>query len=445
VAILSLGQASQAAISAFYRRMSSKRIGRLVSRQLSPRAPLPTRTICSTCLRYSEAKPAESATEPEPEAEDDGAMTRRLRSLAEEAEGIPAHFNTKPDPSSTITDADLLKLQDRIAQASFNASYPRAQAEHDLPKTADKLTRQIASDQPWTGEETTPDAVLRMLTDVHKPLKMPVGKPSLSQLPLKGPKKPTTPRSPGGRVLAAKEASQGYTLLKEKFSPGFRAMPATMEGLASLAEERIQNARMRGEFNHLPGRGKPMTKDHLRDSAYIDRTGWTICLKLMIEYFLNRILQRQGAAPPWIQAQVDLVGAFNTFRESIRTEWLRHITRQISLAPGSISSHIATAQSFVSRDIAANYTLREYKAEWEAREEKYHELAVEDLNAKTRSYNTIAPYSARKAYTTLPKELEDCYRDVAPKIVDTIRASRTMSAPANAKSSGGAFAVFERV
>jgi hypothetical protein len=112
-----------------------------------------------------------------------------------------------------------------------------------------------------------------MLTDVHKPLKMQVPKPTLSSLPLKGPAKKFTPQKGTGRVLAAKEASQGYSLLKEKLSPGFRAMPATMEGLASLAEERIQDARTRGEFKNLPGRGKPAQKDHLNDSAYIDRTG----------------------------------------------------------------------------------------------------------------------------------------------------------------------------
>jgi len=154
---------------------------------------------------------------------------------------------------------------------------------------------------------------------------------------------------------------------------------------------------------------------------------------LMIEYFLNRILQRQGAAPPWVQAQVDLVAAFTSFRDSLRTEWLRHVTRQISLAPGNLASHIATAESFVSRDIAANYTLREYKVDWEAREEKYHTLAVEELNAKTRSYNTIAPYTARKGYTTLRQELEDCYKEVAPKIVDAIRTRGTAPPPPDAK------------
>jgi hypothetical protein len=206
---------------------------------------------------------------------EDSAIRRRLQSLAESAQPLrddPKAGQVSSTSTSAMTDHDMLKLQERISQAAFNASYPRAHAQINLPSSADKLTRDIVADKPWTGEESTHDSVLRMLTDVHKPLKMPVPKPTLSSLPLKGPKK-TVPQKGTGRVLAAKEASQGYSLLKEKLSPGFRAMPATMEGLASLAEERIQDARSRGEFNNLPGRGKPAQKDHLNDSAYIDRTG----------------------------------------------------------------------------------------------------------------------------------------------------------------------------
>jgi Domain of unknown function (DUF1992) len=231
----------------------------------------PTRTVrsfSSTCHPYSTPKPQEEKPDTD---EEDSAMQRRLQSLAESAQ--PLADDPKAGIASTITDTDLMKLQDRIAQASFEQAYPRAYAEHTLRPSADKLTRNIAADTPWTGEESTPDTVLRMLTDVHKPLKMPVPKPTLSSLPLKVPKKVAPPKSPSGRALAAKEASQGYSSLKEKLSPGFRAMPATMEGLTSLAEERIQDARARGEFKNLPGRGKPAPKDHLNDSPYLDRTG----------------------------------------------------------------------------------------------------------------------------------------------------------------------------
>ena len=235
--------------------------------------PIPLRTrsnhlFAQKCRPYSARAGQEEETETE-----DGAMHRRLQSLAESAQ--PLRDDPKVGPTSTITDTDLLKLQDRVSQATFQQSYPRAQAQHHLPPSADKLTRDIAADTPWTGEELTNDAVLRMLTDVHKPLKMPVPKPTLSSLPLKAavPKKNLPAMTGCGRVLAAKEASQGYSLLKEKLSPGFRAMPATIEGLASLAEERIQDARSRGEFKNLPGRGKPAPKDHLNESPYLDRTG----------------------------------------------------------------------------------------------------------------------------------------------------------------------------
>ena len=154
-------------------------------------------------------------------------------------------------------------------------------------------------------------------------------------------------------------------------------------------------------------------------------------MEVMVEYFLNRILQRQGAAPPWVQAQVDLTSAFAQFRQSIRTEWLRHVTRQISTAPGNLNSHISAAETYVQREMASNFTVREYKVDWETREKAYHSLAVNDLNAKVRSYNMIAPYSARKAYTNLQTELEQCYKDVASQIVDAVRARATAPSPPN--------------
>lgn len=163
---------------------------------------------------------------------------------------------------------------------------------------------------------------------------------------------------------------------------------------------------------------------------------------LMVEYFLNRILQRQGAAPPWVQAQVDLTSTFAQFRESLRTEWLRYITRQITTSPGNLTSHIATAESYVQRDTASNYKLREFKSDWESKEEKFHILAIQDLNAKTRSYNTIAPYTARKPYTALNRELDDCYRDVSARIVDAIR-NRPPSSKTESQIVRGAVGILE--
>jgi DnaJ homologue, subfamily C, member 28, conserved domain len=223
-------------------------------------------------------EPTPNAADSSPTASHDpGAMTRRLESLAETARGIPHHFHSPvpSEPSPALSEPEMLKLQDRIAQADFHSKFATQLAQHTLPTSADKLTRQIAADDPWQGEESLHDGALRMLTDVHKPIKLPVGRLSaLGELPLRGPSRLAGKTGVTGRVLAAKEASQGYSLLKEKFSaPGVRGMPGTTEGLASLAEERIVNARSRGEFKNLPGRGKPLHKDHLDNSPYLDRTG----------------------------------------------------------------------------------------------------------------------------------------------------------------------------
>jgi hypothetical protein len=53
---------------------------------------------------------------------------------------------------------------------------------------------------------------------------------------------------------------------------------------------------------------------------------------------------------------------------------------------------------------------------WEKAELAYHTLAVQELNALTRSYNLMAPKIAQKPYLTLTRELRRCFADVAPSL-----------------------------
>ena len=57
---------------------------------------------------------------------------------------------------------------------------------------------------------------------------------------------------------------------------------------------------------------------------------------------------------------------------------------------------------------------------WETTERAYHNLAIENLNALTRSYNLIAPKIAQKPYYSLARELRKCYADVAPLVPNEI-------------------------
>ncbi|OCT53337.1 hypothetical protein CLCR_09846 [Cladophialophora carrionii] len=57
---------------------------------------------------------------------------------------------------------------------------------------------------------------------------------------------------------------------------------------------------------------------------------------------------------------------------------------------------------------------------WQNTELAYHTLAVQELNALTRSYNLMAPKIAQKPYFTLQRELDRCFADVAPLLGDEI-------------------------
>ncbi|KAK5275680.1 hypothetical protein LTR16_012233, partial [Cryomyces antarcticus] len=143
----------------------------------------------------------------------------------------------------------------------------------ELPTSAGKGTRDIAGARPWTGTESVEDAALRMLTDAHKPMRGPAKIPSIRGPP---PKVDTgrskTKVNSGTRIANARDKTSIYSFMKdpnlsekereqfrkemkERFTPAARAVPATVQGLASLADERIVDAIARGQFKNLP-RGK---------------------------------------------------------------------------------------------------------------------------------------------------------------------------------------------
>lgn len=55
--------------------------------------------------------------------------------------------------------------------------------------------------------------------------------------------------------------------------------------------------------------------------------------------------------------------------------------------------------------------------EWEAREQAFHDQALEEVNALVRKYNGLAPYAVRRAYYLRRTELDRTYRDSAEAIL----------------------------
>lgn len=332
-----------------------------------------------------------------------------------------------------------------------------------LPQSAaGQGTRENAAAPAWTGAERVEDTTLRMLDDASKPIRMPYKIPEPVNFKLT----PKPSKSPGHRLAEAKERTSTYTLsrapgfseeeredmrreMREKLSPGAHSMPISISGLSSLANERIEDAIARGQFQKIRrGKGVNTQTDHNANSAFIDTT----------EYFMNKIIQKQEIVPPWIEKQQQLSMELSRFRGRLRADWRRHAARLIASKGGSLDEQMKRANAYAAAEIRlaekaqleASFkedSLSPEKSEgsssdnkdtgessedlphfpplrdpsYMAIERSYHELAVKQINTLTRSYNLQAPPSAHKPYINLDRELKACYAEIAPDLAEEIK------------------------
>lgn len=289
-------------------------------------------------------------------------MARRLEQMSEEMLESGGRGALKTVEEAGFGEDLRRQLQDRIAGANFRNENAQALAQAQLPTSAGQGTRDVAGAKPWTGTETVEDAALRMLTDAHKPMKVKPKIPGVRSPPTKidtgrpGKAAPST----GSRLANARDRTSVYTMMKDsglspeereqmvkemkaRFQPGARDVPATIQGLASLANERIEDAIARGQFKNLP-RGKKIERDYNASSPFIDTT----------EYLMNKIIQKQEIVPPWIEKQQELVSAATKFRARLRSDWKRHAARMIASKGGSLDDQIKRAKEYAEAEAREN-------------------------------------------------------------------------------------------
>ncbi|KAJ3549835.1 hypothetical protein NMY22_g738 [Coprinellus aureogranulatus] len=215
-----------------------------------------------------------------------------------------------------------------------------------------------------------------------------------------------------GRLGSAKEAMLDYRLGMKGGSAGDadrvgpeRVNPSSLKGWTSLVEDRIEKARKAGAFNDVKGRGQPIARSTDEQNPFIDRE----------EFFMNRIVQRNGAAPIWVELQNELEEAVNSFRSVLMESWVRTASTSISaeLPPPSATPTLALP----STEWVARYRDRG----WESRELGYHTAAMKEINALVRKYNGMAPYPVRRAPYTLEAEREKVYREGVEPIMEALR------------------------
>ncbi|KAJ5977034.1 hypothetical protein N7501_000376 [Penicillium viridicatum] len=444
----------------------------------APIAPASRRFSAACHLNQTSPSPTAEAEDKDgsKEEEKDSPMGRRLAQMTEDAMlegGRSAHRNIE---QAGFSEELKNELAERIAATSFRSEYAAAHSIVEMPSAAGQGTRENAAAPKWTGTERVEDTVLRMLDDASKPIRMPYKIPNPVNLkPTPKPKK-----SRGERIAEAKERTSTYTLsqapgfseeeredmrreMREQLTPGAHSMPISISGLSSLANERIEDAIARGQFEKIRrGKGVNTKTDHNASSAFIDTT----------EYFMNKIIQQQEIVPPWIEKQQQLGLELSRFRERLRADWRRHAAMLIASKGGSLDVQMKRAKAYaaaetrladkakleasfkedtsvseinsdgrivsksetessaikndseeISEDLAHLPPLRD--PGYLAIERSYHELAVKQINTLARSYNLQAPASAHKPYINLDRELNACYAAVAPELAEEIKRRAT--------------------
>ncbi|KAI8982554.1 hypothetical protein BDB01DRAFT_793162 [Pilobolus umbonatus] len=287
------------------------------------------------------------------------------------------------------------------------------------------VKKQDPDDKPWDGEEPVKFSVLRMIMDKYRaPLRvegaarrnLPRPQPyTLPPTPISAKEKSPAQKQKEreerqrqmkqNRIVNAKEAAFEYKMESKYPTPAVREhmdenvhlndtvkksatkkdinwedwdlrdKPISIDEMGIWSDEMIRSARARGEFDDLPGRGKPLKQDPVLNNPYVDRT----------EYFLNRILQRNGAAPPWVMMQAEVDTEVTTVKSQLNSAFDRCLT---------ILKH---EQRMLSKAVVLD--------KFESSEKSYFNKEMERINKRLRSYNVMCPSPVRKQLLDLDKEI----------------------------------------
>ncbi|PWN96166.1 hypothetical protein FA09DRAFT_310877, partial [Tilletiopsis washingtonensis] len=178
-------------------------------------------------------------------------------------------------------------------------------------------------------------------------------------------------------------------------------------GYSSLANERIQEAMRSGAFRNNSLRGSKLQTLDEESNPYLSRE----------ERLMNRLVKRQGAAPPFVELNSELEAAHTGFRAKLIDAWVRRASRML-LADTSLNHLSAPGIDDVALEAALQELARTHRdVEWERAERAFHEVSVKEVNNAVRKYNGIAPFHARRALITVEAELQRALTNAAPALV----------------------------
>ena len=135
---------------------------------------------------------------------------------------------------------------------------------------------------------------------------------------------------------------------------------------------------------------------------------------------MNRIVKRQGALPPWIELQNSLDSTLNAFRNTLASTYITHLVRVVM---STNSSHALPPLHAIPANDEA----------WEARERKFHEENVKQINDLVRRMNAQAPPVVRRPLVTLEAEMSKVRGEILRAAVWEEIQRRSLEAEARQK------------
>lgn len=335
-------------------------------------------------------------------------LYNRLKQLLEDSEQIDDSVKIERDALPIQRDYQMQKLIDKLELKQYDAQYSKEISYGKIPDYASKHSKEIALGSVWKGSESAHDLNLRMLVDVHKPLKT----------------QPRLLRSTRTRLNNAREGSLNYSLAKlseqhddtkndgwtERYRErllgpellGPTTISTTVNSIKALADRKIEDARNRGDFDNLPNRGRPLPTDPNARSAYLDIT----------EYHLNNILIRQDITPPWIEKQGSVLQLVDSFRKELDKLWLKRAVLVLNekYPAADIEFKLSKALQYSENEKRGQNQLRD--PEWIKEQDSYLTAKINSLNDSIRGYNLQAPLASQKFYLVKEKELEQMFNRV---------------------------------
>ncbi|KAI0329588.1 hypothetical protein GY45DRAFT_1252672 [Cubamyces sp. BRFM 1775] len=315
-----------------------------------------------------------------------------IRSAEQKLKQAPPQVRTADSPANIIVEEESSVALTRTTEETSTRRY--VPGEPILPG--------VEGHRPWHTTFTVPSHATSNVRYGNIPPPKSARAPSPLPLDEKARRKERETKKrmeQGTRLSRARESTIDYRLgIKGAAAEQLRRPnPVSLKGWANLVEDRIEASRQAGHFNNVKGRGQPIARVAEDKNPFIGRE----------EFLMNRIVQRQGAAPPWVEVQGELESAVASFREVVKQSWTRRALRMITAAhPVALLPRLTLDDVIAMRD-----------PEWEERERGYHDTALNELNSLVRKYNGMAPYAVRRPYYMLSAELERVYKDAAEDIL----------------------------